>query len=399
MKTLHSADWHLRRKDIEEGRKCLAFLVETARQEQVDLITIAGDIFDSQDVKVDSPEALLAIQTVSTLADIAPVAIVIGTPSHDGKAPEILRFARGAFPIRVASGPEQVILSAGEFKTEEDNEGFGLQMAAIITLIPTVTKQFFQTKSGIEAGDLEIGHAMGTLFAGFGAQAAAYPGVPHILVTHLNINGCRLANGQIRTGMDIEVSVDQLNMGNFDLGCLGHIHIAQALGEKYYYSGPIYATKIDEDGPKGFYIHEIVDTAREWHFESRFIETPCRRTVRVKFDLTAGDPLAFPAEDLAGAAVRAEITTFQDLAGEIDKAGITENLKRWGAGEVDIRINAIPRENVRAESVLAATTLREEISEMAKLRGEEVDLDVLGKAEELENTPGEELLARIGGAV
>ena len=395
MKILHTADWHLRRKDIEEGRKCLAFLVETARTEKADLVTIAGDIFDSQEVKVDSPEALLAIQTISALADIAPVAVILGTPSHDGHAPEILRFARGIERITVASAPVQLILTKHgleEWAPVDEHK-------AVVTLIPQPTKQFFQTAAGIEAGGREIGQAMSGLFAGFGAQAAQYPGVPHILVTHLNVNGCRLAGGQIRTGMDIEVSVDQMNMGGFDLGCLGHIHKAQTLGEKYFYSGPIYSTKIDEEGPMGFWIHDYTGTLMdEW--ESRFIETPCKRTVRIQDDLTTKDaPSNLWGTEVSGAHIRYEVSIFQDEIAEIDKATLTKELTDRGALSVDIRINAVPRVNVRAESVLAATTLREEIQEMAKLRGEEIDPDVLLKAELLENVPGEELMERIvGGA-
>ncbi len=247
---------------------------------------------------------------------------------------------------------------------------------------------------------VEIGQAMSGLFAGFGAQSAAYPGVPHILVTHLNVNGCRLANGQIRTGMDIEVSVDQMMMSNPDLICLGHIHKAQQLGDRTFYSGPIYSTKIDEEGPMGFWIHENGPRQVKDEWLSLFIETPCKRTVRYKFDTTemyAEDWLENVCPEVEGAFVRIDLTAWQDEAKGIDKEKIEKHYMEAGALSVDIRINAVPRVNVRAESVLAATTLREEISEMAKLRGEEFDADVLAKAEILENTPPDELLGRISG--
>ena len=109
MKILHISDEHIRDKDIEEIQTCLDFIVATARAEAPDLIVSAGDLFDSQDVKMGSRSALAAIGLISALADIAPVAIVLGTASHDGKAPEILRFARGKFPIIVAT----MSLSAG----------------------------------------------------------------------------------------------------------------------------------------------------------------------------------------------------------------------------------------------------------------------------------------------
>jgi DNA repair exonuclease SbcCD nuclease subunit len=394
MKILHLSDEHIRDRDIDEIETCLSFIVETARAEAPDLIVSAGDLFDSQDVKMGSRSAFAAVDFMSRLADIAPVAIVIGTPSHDGRAPEILRFARGIFPIRVASTPEQVYLFAGEF--QPDMRGCNSPPDAILTLIPQPTKQFFQTRAGVEASDLEIGAAMSGLFAGFGAQAAQYPGVPHILVYHGCVSGGQASNGQAMTGRDITVSRDHLALSGASLILCGHLHLPQELPGSVFYSGSIYANNIGEDHEHGFYIHRID------HLEkvSRFASTPCRRTIRFKRDMTEDQTEPFYVDGVAGAHVRYELTTWQDEAGEIDKAGIETMLMEAGALSADIRIIPIPRENVRAESVLAATTLREEIQEMAKLRGEEIEPDVLLKAEVLEGTAPDELLGRIsGGAV
>jgi DNA repair exonuclease SbcCD nuclease subunit len=403
MKILHTADIHCREKDIDEINHCLNFILATAETEKPDLAVIAGDVFDSRDVKIDSRSARAAISFVSALADICPVAIVLGTPSHDGQAPEIMRYARGNCPIRVASTPEQIILSGREFLTEEDNVGYGLQPDAILTLIPTPTKQFFQTSSGIEGSDKEIGQAMSGLFAGFGAQAAAYPGVPHIMVGHWSVNGCRLANGQIRTGMDIEVSVDQMNLTGAELHLLGHIHKAQQLGERTFYSGPIYSTKIDEEGPMGFYIHEFNkgDFANELGVNSSlFVSTPCKRTVRLKADHTDENFGNLGGEEPAvnGCDVRMEITEWQDKTGEIDKEYIKKTFMASGAISVDIRINAVPRQTIRAAAVLEAETLKDEIAAMAELRGETIDPEILVMAEMLEHLPSEELLREAGGA-
>ena len=398
MKILHVSDEHVRDRDIDEIAICLNFIVETARAEQPDLIVSAGDLFDSQDVKMGSKSAIAAVGFISALADIAPVAIIIGTPIHDGKAPEVLRFARGTFPIHVATIPEQVYLYEGAFRDGDMQDG---RPQAVLTMIPQPTKQFFQTTAGVEDSDKEIGQAMTGLFAGFGASAAEHLSVPHVLVTHLNVNGCRLANGQCKTGMDIEVSVDQMNMGNFDLGCLGHIHKSQTLGEKYFYSGPIYSTKIDEVGPMGFWVHGINVTETEIGESHRFIETPCKRTVRLQCDLTTEifsslRIVDFLPENPDGRDVRIELTVWQDEAAEINKEEIKSLGMAAGALSVDIRINAVPREAIRAAAVLEAQTLRDEIREMSILRGESIDPEIMVMAEKLENVPGEELLKEVG---
>ena len=85
----------------------------------------------------------------------------------------------------------------------------------------------------------------------------------------------------------------------------------------------------------------------------------------------------------------------QDEAGKINKAGIEKRFREAGAESVDIRINAIPRVTVRAESVLEAETLKDEFAEMAKLRGEKIDPEVLVMADMLEHLPADELLKGI----
>ena len=378
MKILHFADAHLRDKDIEEAEKCLNFLIETARSEKVDLIINAGDTFDSQEIKLDSKSARLAIRVVSELADIAPVAIVLGTPSHDGKSPEILRFVKGKYPVHVSCVPEQVMLPG---------------IDAVITLIPQPTKQFFQTESGIAESDQEIGNAMSGLFAGFGAKAADLD-CPHILVGHFTESGAMLSNGQVRTGVDIEVSLEQIKLARPDLICLGHIHLPQG-----NYSGSIYANNVGENHKHGFFIHEL-DNLINFTWNSRFIETPAKKLLRIQEDFTGEDGVAemdavlysYSQEDLANAYIRCDFTVWQDeVSLRIDKDKLTAFFLSAGALDVDIRIVRVPRQNVRSEAVLKADRLRDKIQKMAELKEEAVEESILVKAEYLESMPSDEL--------
>ena len=96
MKILHFADVHARDKDIEEIEKCLNFIVETAKAESPDIIINSGDTFDSAGIKADSLSAKLIFKTFKELADIAPVAVIIGTPSHDGQVAETLEYIKAS---------------------------------------------------------------------------------------------------------------------------------------------------------------------------------------------------------------------------------------------------------------------------------------------------------------
>lgn len=257
MRILHYADQHVREKDIEEAIKCLDFVRDTAIKENVNLIISAGDWFDSRDVKMESPAAKLVLQHICEMADIAPVAIVTGTNSHDGSAPEILRYAKGTHDVFVATRPVQVHLEDGFFF---DRPAGDRESECVVTLIPQPTKQFFQTESGIKQADQEIGAAMSSMLAGFGAQASNY-NAPHVLAYHGSVSGATLSNGQVRTGMDIEISKGQLRLAGADLTLCGHIHFQQDLGDNIFYSGSIYANNYGENHIHGFYIHEISEAA------------------------------------------------------------------------------------------------------------------------------------------
>lgn len=414
LRILHSADWHPRDKDIEELEKCLSFLIETARNSNIDLTVLAGDIFDLMMTdKLDSKSAKVVLQNVSALADIAPVAIVIGTPSHDGLAPQLLGYARGKFDIHVSSIPEQLFMHDGAFYEHMIGN---IQPDAIITFIPQPTKQYFQTSAGIKESDQEIGQAMSALFSGFGAKIADQV-APHILVYHGGISGAALPSEHVRTGMDIEVSTDQMLLAspaNYDLVGV-------------YYSGPLYATKIDEQGPNGFYIHEVDE--RDYlvccghihqrqaliegnHANARFIETPHKKSIRLSDDfsvsendhrggltitdcLISGEGVIIP--EVTGTYIRHEIKVWQDEAGLVDKNAIKDFYLRAGAIDADIRIVRVPRENIRSKKVLTVTKLRDKLVALAESRGETVPESILLKADMLENMTEEEIIKIVTG--
>lgn len=383
MKILHLADIHAREKDIEEIEKCLDFMLDTAVEEETDLAVIAGDCFDSRDIKLDSQSAKLIIKTVSELANQCPVLIVLGTPSHDGTAPEILNYAQGAHKIVVASKPDQI----------------NIRNEVIVSLIPQPTKQFFQTQSGISDSNFEITQAMNGLFMGMGARASEHPDVPHILVGHWNVAGSKLSTGQVLVGHEIDIPYDSMMLAEPDLICLGHIHLPQQIGDRAFYSGSLYSLNWGEMERKGFYIHTLDGKKL---VESRFIETPTKKLIRVaenhareeekdEYGLSSKsiDDLgyalySFSNEDLNGAYVRADITVWQDDAAKIDKEQIKQFYISGGALDADIRLIRVPRQTVRSESVLKVNTLRDKIKAMAELRGETVSESVLQKADLLE---------------
>jgi len=230
LKIIHSADWHYNDWGHDEIEKCVDFMIYTAREEKPDLFVVSGDITDSQNLKLDSRSAKTICRQFSEMADIAPVVNIIGTPSHDGKSAEILRYVKGTYPIHVSERPEQILLQGGWCLTDCSGfEGEDAEVLAIIAQVPTPTKQYFQADSAIEAGDKAISNAM-TAFLGAAGITAKEHHCPHILNGHFQVGGAFISETQQLIGRDIEISTDQLAMAEAHVCCLGHIHKAQVMG-------------------------------------------------------------------------------------------------------------------------------------------------------------------------
>jgi len=405
MQILHFADVHAIDKSIDEVEKCLKEILRVAQAETPDLIVMAGDTFDSRMVRLDSQSAKLVFEIYSKLADIAPMVVITGTPSHDGRAVDAMEHIRSGNPIYVADYPGQVILTnSGGFAPTSfaaTPEAAG-EVAALISTVPTPTKQYWEkcggeTKSAKET-DAEVAQAMSAMLANFGAVAEGFD-VPHILIGHFSVGGAFLSETQQLIGQDIELSRDQIRLANADLVTLGHIHYPQEIEPNIYYSGSIYTKDFGEAHPHGCYLHTLENKTLA---ESQFIPTPTRKLVKLKADMTNGDHGSSIQDvieksngDIAGAFVRLEVKVYQDEADAIDKEAIKQALPP-GALELEIKLQRVPRETVRSATLLEMQTLRDKIREMALLRKEDVPESILAKADMLEHLEHDELCKAVG---
>ncbi len=397
MRILHFADLHAQDRTLDEIKKCCGKILETAAEEKPDLIVNAGDTFDDQMIRVDTEAVRYMMGFHRALSEIAPVAVVIGTPSHDGKAALVLEYStNGHHNVIVSSMPEQLFFSSGELYRAKDMPRHGAPVQAVLSMIPTPTKQYFKTQSGITQSDQEIADAMSAIFAGVGVESGRY-NCPHIMVGHFQVAGARISETQHLIGRDIEISKNQIELGVFNLGCLGHIHMQQEVLRDVFYSGSIYRKDFGEMENKGFYLHEIGS-------ESRFIETPTRRLVKIEADFTAPDnPIenlgafifSYPRDVIRGAFVRCQIRLWQDEAAKLNKAEIEEALLSVGAEAVEFKCSYAPRENVRSTRILTLATLREKVRERAELSQDTVSESVLAKADFLEASTRDEVVGHV----
>lgn len=291
MKVLHTADWHLGAyvgpqsdnplKRMEHTMKCLDVLVETAMNEQPDIILVAGDIFHVSKCWADRAmtEVRIAIDYLSALGQVAPVTVLYGTPNHDnlesfkvleeyfaGKKHPYVRFFTQPVMVTIdtKSGPIQVAglpgFDKGHFRTmfpglsaEEENKVFSEQLALIVQ--------------------------------GFSANIDQY--IPSVLMAHHTVVGCELDNGQhVFMQNDVVLPASCLDNSSFDLICLGHIHKAQLVPvchKPVYYAGSLDAFTFNDEGhEKGFFVHFVRKPG--FGYSPMWFKMPAREFVTCRWD-------------------------------------------------------------------------------------------------------------------
>jgi DNA repair exonuclease SbcCD nuclease subunit len=400
-------------------------MVDHARKANIDLIVITGDIYNHRQIQQETSAARLAFSMIRALSMIAPVAILTGTPSHDGDAPLLLDGINAGFPVLVVNHPSSWVLYRGDGYETNILPIEGKTPAppkAVISFTPAFTKQFFASRSDTETSDQEIANAMGAIFANMGADYNGFnltlrheskaPPIPHILLGHYSVGGAFIHPSQPMIGKDIEISRDHLAMAKASINCLGHIHAAQVVLPNTYYCGSLFATDFGEFEKKGFYIHELelIDMGHHWEpIKHRFIKTPSPTLVKVDIDLIKNvrppdDLLRYilqqtheieDHEGIADYVVRMEIKIYQDEADLIDQDDIEEYFKELGVRSFRLDIARIPRPNVRSARILEADRLRDKIQTRAEIIDDEVPDNVLDLADELQDTPRDILIESI----
>jgi exonuclease SbcD len=186
MRFLHTADWHIGkalqgRSRNEEHKAVLAEITELARAEQVDLILVAGDLFDGASPSADAEtivyEALLAMK------DVAPVVVIPGnhdserrlaavTPLFDIAGVTVRSSVRepGCLEITTAAGEkariatlpwlsQRFIIKADQLMGQDADQLSGHFEERMRRIVARLTSSFEDDSVNILLGHLTIGNA------------------------------------------------------------------------------------------------------------------------------------------------------------------------------------------------------------------------------------------------
>jgi DNA repair protein SbcD/Mre11 len=252
MKILHTSDWHvgkvLKGRDRhEEHEAVLRSLIETARAEDVDLVLIAGDLFETS---APSPKAQgLVIRALLALREDGRHIVAIGG-NHDNAnlLDSVYRPVLGELGLHILGTPKPP--ATGGTITITTRGGERARIAAM---------PFLSQRYAVRAAELilhenaqhardyarQVGAIIGALTAEF------TPGSVNIVMAHATLLGGRRGGGErdVQTAFEYEVPAS-IFPSTAHYAALGHLHRQQEIPAPCpaFYSGSPLAIDFGEEG-------------------------------------------------------------------------------------------------------------------------------------------------------
>ncbi len=247
MKFLHTADWHLGQKfkgnldRIEEHRHVMNWMLELIRKEKIELLIVAGDIFDTPNPPNNARE--LYYRFLVDANKLGCQHIIITGGNHDSpnmlNAPKEILYAIHTHVIgKITENIEEQIIELKNKKGE---------LEAVVAAVPFLRDRDLKSAISGETGEERIERIKEGIKNHYVKLAKAVEpyqnkNIPIITTGHLYAKGATTSDKQdnIYIGDMENIAADDFPT-IFDYVALGHLHKSQIIGKKKHirYSGSI----------------------------------------------------------------------------------------------------------------------------------------------------------------
>ncbi|MDQ4215557.1 exonuclease SbcCD subunit D [Microbacterium capsulatum] len=295
MRILHTSDWHIGRafhghSTLDALAEVLDALVAQVRDNAVDVVIVAGDVFDSA-----TPAASCYVLLDDALAALHETGaqVVMTSGNHDSAARLGFHSRLLRDGIHVVTDPRTV----GEPITIEDADG-PVRFFGVPYLEPAIVRQYWPADASgqpLRTQAQTLAHAMGLVRAGMTEN----PG-RSVVIAH-----CFAAGVDATAGLEREIrqgGIDVVPVGVFDGAdyvALGHIHGRQQLTERVRYAGaPLHYSFGEQHKERGSW---LVDLGADGSVDARWLALPVPRrlvTLTGSFDeILSPENVAAHADD------------------------------------------------------------------------------------------------------
>lgn len=288
MRILHTSDWHIGRSfhghsTLDALRGVLDALTAQVDEHGVDVVIVAGDVFDSA---TPAAEAYRLLTDVLLGIRDAGARVVVTSGNHDSAAR--LGFQApflGRAGVHVLTDP----LAASDPVTIDDEHG-PVHLYGIPYLEPALVRHLWPD-AALRTQEQVMRHAMGLVNADRAARGGRSVAIAH----------CFAAGVEPTPGVEREIRQD-LRQGSLDVVpladldgpdyvALGHIHGRARLSDRVRYAGaPLHYSFGEADKPRGSWLVDL-DESGLAHVEWLDLPVPRRlATLRGTLDELLADP-------------------------------------------------------------------------------------------------------------
>jgi exonuclease SbcD len=279
MRILHTSDWHLGRQFHGHGMLThqaayADHLIATIEDEQVDLVVVAGDVYDRALPAVDAVE--LADDTFARLAT-SRARVVMTSGNHDSAR----RLGFNSRLVDAAGFHLRTVAGAVATPVLLDDPEGPVAVYGIPYLEPDLVRRAWDLPARSHQA------AMSAAVDRIRADLATRPaGTRSVVLAHAFVAGGQPCDSERDIAVGGVSVVSTQTFTGLDYVALGHLHGRQTLTDAIRYSGSPLAYSFSEaDHVKGSW---LVDLAADGRVQSEFVEAPVpRRLARLTGTLEA----------------------------------------------------------------------------------------------------------------
>jgi exonuclease SbcD len=280
MRILHTADWHLgdrlgRIDRTDDLRKAVERVAAHCKEEKVDVLLVAGDLFSELSRPDSLRETIRHWQEVfrQFLQDGGTILTLTGNHDNESFCQTLVHAMTLAAPTVGRMGetipPGRLYLAADPtFLRLQDRAG-GFDVQFVLMPYPTASR-YIKGEGGLKYGSPEEKNnlliaAWADTLREIRAHPRYDPKAPAVLGAHVHLHGSSVGPSLFRITSEEDIVVQGAELPNqFDYIALGHIHKPQWLGASHVrYSGSIERMDLGEQGDqKGVVLVEVGEDGR-----------------------------------------------------------------------------------------------------------------------------------------
>lgn len=281
MKILHTSDWHLgaRIGRLDRADDAFARIAELAAlidEEDVDLLLVAGDVFD--ETRTHQLGGLLR-----RLGDILAPRVADGlhavflAGNHDKES--VFPFLNAAKELFGAGAAERVAFIERPSVIEVPSRTGGEAVAVVCVPYPTHFRYDLEARGwpSRDVRNRELANAVRARITELTEEAGRRcAGLPTVMAAHLLVRGADIGHGTYCLTEAEDIPVERGDLPAWDYVALGHIHKPQDMGHpNIRYSGSIERMDLGEAGDhKGAVLVEVAGRGQVTHRTIELTATP-----------------------------------------------------------------------------------------------------------------------------